>query len=114
MGENATVVFAAFAVVATLACLIVVLPRIKRMWHCVTLGLLLAGITGNLTDRLLRPPSFLHGHVVDFIQLRGFAIFNVADICITVAAGLLIVGSLVWDETKDNQKQQVHAGEDAA
>ncbi len=34
------------------------------------------------------------GHVIDFIQLPYFAIFNVADICITSAAGLLLLISL--------------------
>lgn len=99
MGENATVVFSLFAVLATLVCLCVLLPKISRTWHAITLGLLLAGITGNLVDRVFRPPGPMHGYVVDFIQLRGFAIFNVADMCITAAAALLIIGSLAWEET---------------
>lgn len=51
----------------------------------------MAGISGNLYDRLFRAPGPLLGHVVDFIQLPHFAIFNVADICITTAAGLIIL-----------------------
>lgn len=106
MGENATVVFTVFAIVATLACLIVALPRIRKVWHGITLGLLLAGITGNLVDRLLRPPAPMHGHVVDFIQVPYFAIFNVADICITVAAGLIILGSMLWDRPDGDEPRQ--------
>lgn len=101
MGENATVVFSVFAVVATLVCLFVVLPRVHRAWHGIALGLLLAGITGNLVDRMLQPPSFLHGHVIDFIQVPGFAIMNVADIFITVGAGLVILGSFFWDGQRE-------------
>ncbi len=109
MGENATVVFSVFAIIATLACLLVALPRIVKVWHGWALGLLLAGITGNLVDRVIRPPAPLHGHVVDFLQVPYFAIFNVADICITVAAGLIILGSLLWDE----QPRTSHNGEPA-
>ena len=105
MGESATVVFSLFAIVATALCIFVGLPRITRGWHALTLGLLLAGITGNLVDRIVRPPSVLHGHVVDFIQLRGFAIFNVADICITVAAALLIIASLVGDQRRAEEAE---------
>ena len=59
----------------------------------VAIGWLLAGVAGNLTDRLFRAPGPFEGHVVDFIAVRGFAIFNVADMCITGAAGLLIFWS---------------------
>ena len=45
-----------------------------------------AGITGNLVDRLVRPPGFGRGHVVDFIDYFGLFIGNVADIVIVVAA----------------------------
>ena len=106
MGESATVVFSLFAIIATAACLVVGMPRINRGWHALTLGLLLAGITGNLVDRLVRPPSALHGHVVDFIQLRGFAIFNVADICITAAAALLIMMSLGGEGRRAEQAEE--------
>ena len=56
--------------------------------------LLLSGILGNLTDR------FLHGYVVDFLYFDfGFPpfhpwpAFNVADSCICVAVGLLMLAS---------------------
>jgi signal peptidase II len=58
------------------------------------LGLLLAGIAGNLTDRLFRDPGPLRGHVVDFLQLPHWPIFNVADVCINVAAALIVVQSV--------------------
>ena len=39
-------------------------PRARHLGWTVALGLVIAGILGNLTDRLFRPPGFLHGHVV--------------------------------------------------
>lgn len=91
LGSGSTLALSIFAIVAFVASLVVALPRIRQMSHAVALGLLLAGITGNLHDRLLREPSPLYGHVIDFIQLPYFAIFNIADICITAAAALIII-----------------------
>ena len=62
----------------------------SRLW-AVALGLLLAGVGGNLTDRLLREPGPLRGHVIDFLMLPHWPIFNVADMCINVAAGLILI-----------------------
>jgi signal peptidase II len=57
----------------------------------ISFALLFSGILGNLTDRVLR------GAVTDFlhfyIQNYAWPSFNVADSCICIAAGLLIVGS---------------------
>ena len=54
-------------------------------------GLLLAGVAGNLTDRLFRAPGPLRGHVIDFLMLPHWPVFNVADMCINVAAVLILV-----------------------
>jgi len=62
----------------------------SAVW-AVALGLLLAGIGGNLTDRLFRQPGPLRGHVIDFFQLPHWPVFNVADICIDVGAGLVLL-----------------------
>ncbi len=50
------------------------------------LWLLLAGGVGNMVDRLL------YGYVIDFFEIRlfRFAIFNVADVCLTIAGVILI------------------------
>ena len=50
-----------------------------------------AGVAGNLTDRLFRAPGPLRGHVVDFLMLPHWPVFNVADMCIDVAAVLILV-----------------------
>jgi signal peptidase II len=102
MGAGATIVFSIFAIVATLACLFYALPRITRPWHGVVLGMLMAGITGNLVDRVFQPPAALHGHVIDTFQLRGFAIFNVADVFITCAAVALVAFSFLGDRSAED------------
>ncbi len=96
LGENATVFFALLAVAALVFVSIWMLPKVAvRSWAIAT-GLLLAGIAGNLVDRLFRAPGVFRGHVVDFIQLPYFgAIFNVADMCLTFAAATILVISLV-------------------
>ena len=57
----------------------------------ISFGLLAAGIVGNLTDRILRGAvtDFLHFYVREY----AWPSFNVADSCICIAAGLLIVAS---------------------
>jgi signal peptidase II len=83
-------------VIATVVTVVIV--RISRQlgsrWWALALGLLLGGALGNLGDRLLRAPGFGRGHVVDFIEylrfpFMEFPIFNLADSCIVVAAGLI-------------------------
>jgi len=81
----------AFSAVA----LVVMTEALRRALHNtplrnVLLWLLMAGGLGNLADRLL------FGYVVDFfnIQILHFPIFNVADICLTIAAVFLIVALL--------------------
>ena len=56
-----------------------------------TTGLLLGGVLGNLTDRIFREPSFLNGHVIDWIQIPNWPVFNIADMAISTAAALAFV-----------------------
>lgn len=65
--------------------------RLGSLLWAVALGALLAGVAGNLTDRMLRQPGPLRGHVVDFLMLPDWPIFNLADVFINVAAGLIVV-----------------------
>ena len=65
----------------------------SALW-AVALGLLLAGVAGNLTDRLFREPGPMRGHVVDFLRFPHWPIFNVADVCINIAAVLIVVQAL--------------------
>jgi signal peptidase II len=56
--------------------------------------LVLGGALGNLADRFFRAPGFLRGHVVDFVSVGQFPVFNVADSCITIGAIILVWGTL--------------------
>ena len=88
-----------FIVISSIALLIVVVFLLRRrspdVWRDVSLALLLAGILGNLTDRLL------YGHVIDFLLFdlhipyaHPWPAFNVADSCISIAVVLFIIHSL--------------------
>jgi signal peptidase II len=57
----------------------------------VALGLLLGGALGNITDRLFRDPGPFRGHVVDFIELPSWPVFNLADSAICAAAVLFVL-----------------------
>jgi signal peptidase II len=89
-GTGYTQVFTLLAIAAAIA-VVWLSFRVGSAWWAVAFGLLLAGICGNLTDRLVRSPGFLQGHVVDFLELPHWPIFNVADICIDVAAVMILV-----------------------
>ncbi|HAN70952.1 MAG TPA: signal peptidase II [Actinobacteria bacterium] len=66
--------------------------RLGSLGWAVALGGLLGGLLGNLIDRLTRPPGPGLGYVVDFIQLPYFAVFNIADMFITLsAAGMVLL-----------------------
>jgi signal peptidase II len=82
----------AFTVVA--AAVVVVILRLSRRlaslpW-AVALGLVLGGAVGNLVDRVFRAPGPGRGHVVDFLELPHWPVFNLADSAI-VSAGVLMV-----------------------
>lgn len=94
LGTSMTLALSIFAIVALLACVFIALSKVRTLSQALAVGLMMAGISGNLHDRIFRAPGPLLGHVVDFIQLPHFAIFNVADMCITSAAFLIILLSL--------------------
>lgn len=94
LGTSMTLALSIFAIVALLACVFIALSKVRTFSQALAVGLMMAGISGNLHDRIFRAPGPLLGHVVDFIQLPHFAIFNVADMCITSAAFLIILLSL--------------------
>ena len=89
IGTSMTIVFTAIAV-----CVIVYILRAARnlrsIGWAVALGLLLGGATGNLIDRIFRAPAPFQGHVVDWIELPHWPVFNLADSSIC-CAGVLVV-----------------------
>ncbi len=87
---GSTVLFSLFAL-AVIAAITYIAPRIIHRGWALVLGLLLGGVLGNLSDRIFRSPGFLQGHVIDWIELPHWPIFNVADSAIVVAAGISII-----------------------
>src|SRR6266436_9141206 len=93
--KNNNTFFIAISCVALLFVVsLLVRHRSHDTWRDVSLALLLAGILGNLTDRLL------YGHVIDFLLFdlhvrfaHPWPAFNVADSCISIAVVLFVIDS---------------------
>lgn len=113
--QNNNLFFIAISTVALFLALVLLLGRshaapgkssslwwARDAWRDVSLALLLAGVLGNLTDRLL------YGHVIDFLLfdfgthvpkfLHPWPAFNVADSCICVAVACFIIHSSRQDK----------------
>ena len=87
-----------FIIISSVALVVVATLLARRRqpdpWRDLSLALLLAGILGNLTDRLL------YGHVIDFLLFNlhiryadPWPAFYVADSCISIAVALFIIHS---------------------
>lgn len=66
-------------------------PRVASPWWRLGVAGLMGGAAGNLVDRLMRPPAFGVGHVVDFIATPNFPVFNIADMTIVCSVALMIL-----------------------
>lgn len=95
--KNNNAFFIVLSLIAMLAVLSILLRKRSHpdAWRDLSLALLLAGVMGNLTDRLV------HGHVTDFVLVNlhvrfadPWPAFNVADSCICVAVICFIIHSL--------------------
>ncbi|WP_037177207.1 signal peptidase II [Rhodococcus sp. UNC363MFTsu5.1] len=67
---------------------------LRSPWWALGLGLVLGGALGNLIDRIFRAPGPLQGHVVDFVSVGWWPVFNVADSAIVCGAILLVALTL--------------------
>ena len=94
-GQQFTPVFAVAAILVLGFVAIRLVPRLGHRGWAVALGLLGAGVAGNLTDRLFRTPGIFRGHVVDFLQLPYWPVFNVADMCISASAVMIVVLAII-------------------
>jgi signal peptidase II len=94
MAAGMTVLFTVVAVVVVAAILRLSRRLRSRAW-AVALGLVLGGALGNLVDRMFRAPGPGRGHVVDFLELPHWPVFNLADSSIVAAAVLMIILTLL-------------------
>ena len=88
--QGATVVFTIVAVAVAVVILRSARNLRSRPW-ALSLGLLLGGALGNLTDRLLRSPGIGRGAVVDWIHVIHYPVFNAADSGIVVGGVLAVL-----------------------
>ncbi|MBM7828604.1 signal peptidase II [Microbacterium aurum] len=109
-GEEVTWVFTLVLAAAAVTIVVLAVTRVRSRTWAIVLGLLLGGILGNLTDRLLRDPGFLVGHVVDFINTPWMwlgmnpAIYNVADMFIVtmmIGVALLVLRGRRLDGSRE-------------
>ncbi|QPK78491.1 signal peptidase II [Corynebacterium lizhenjunii] len=89
-GESSTWLFTTIQLLFVLGAAVAV-PHLRDRGQVVGLALIAGGALGNLIDRLFREPGFWFGHVVDFISVGSFAVFNVADAAITCGVVVFIV-----------------------
>lgn len=93
--QNNNTFFIGLSVVALVAMVIFAKrAAFADRWMAIGGALLIAGILGNLVDRIV------HGHVIDFLLVdlhvwpaNPWPVFNVADSCICIAAGLFVIRS---------------------
>ena len=93
LAQGATIIFTFFAILVVGAIAYYSIKITSVGWSIV-LGLALGGILGNLTDRIFRAPGFFTGHVIDWIQLPNWPVFNLADSAIVVAASIAVILSI--------------------
>lgn len=81
---------------------LILFRKVKSRWRLASTTLLIGGGVGNLIDRI-----FNDGLVVDFIDFRliNFPIFNFADICAVVGAGIIIV-SVILEEVREHKAKK--------
>lgn len=125
MGTDHTWIFTLIQA-AVLVFALVTFRKLGGSWLWVLgLGGLAGGVAGNLTDRLFRAPSlvdgsfvnFGQGHVVDFISVPQFAIFNIADsfiVCSIILLCALMVFGINMDGSREAKKPKKTMDQDEA
>jgi signal peptidase II len=97
MFQRFGMVFTVLAFIVSIA-ILYYYPQVPRNEWAIRLAMamMLGGAVGNLIDRLTL------GTVTDFISLGTFAVFNVADACISVGTAILILA--VWVSERKQKK----------
>lgn len=101
--SNQPINFAALSI-GSIVIILVLLHLFFKKIPWLPVSLILGGAVGNIIDR------YLYGYVVDFIKVGSFYVFNVADACITIGAGILFI--IVLKEQKMEAKKEISSSED--
>ncbi|WP_293768764.1 signal peptidase II [uncultured Corynebacterium sp.] len=99
-GEGSTWLFTTIQLLFVVGAAIAA-PRITDRGQAIGLAMIAGGALGNLTDRLFRAPGFWFGHVVDFISVGDFAVFNIADASITCGVLVFVVFMFLADRREE-------------
>src|SRR5699024_6554056 len=91
IGIEYTWVFSIIQAVGLIIVLYLIFRKARTLPWLLTLGALGGGIAGNLTDRLFRVPSFGFCHLIHFIAVHYFAIFDIPDSFIVVSIIIIVL-----------------------
>jgi signal peptidase II len=115
IGASATIVFTLIAA-AVIVFILRTARKLRSLPWAITLGLLLGGATGNLSDRIFRSPGLFRGDVVDWIEWPHWPVFNLADsaiVCGGVLAVLMAILGLRMDGTREARSAEPAPAEPA-
>ncbi len=96
---NGEIFLAVSGLISLVLLAVLLVGRVRGRLVRFGMSIVLAGAVGNLIDRLL------YGYVLDFFEIRGFPVFNLADACITVGAGLIILDVLIGGGRHRSRRQ---------
>ncbi|WKD60801.1 Lipoprotein signal peptidase [Corynebacterium ciconiae DSM 44920] len=102
MGQNHTWVFTTLQLGFVLGALYFGRSMVHRP-QIIGVALIAGGALGNLIDRLFRAPGFFVGHVVDYISIGNFAVFNLADSAITIGV-VVVIAALFFEPEPSKEK----------
>ena len=97
--------FIGMLAIVVIAILIFTLRKQSSVISLVATGCIIGGAIGNVLDRVFRGSGFMDGAVVDFIDLRWWPVFNVADIGI-VCGAIAVAYSMIVSQPEEIEGTQ--------
>ncbi|MGV0432398.1 signal peptidase II [uncultured Corynebacterium sp.] len=104
MGQDLTWLITAIQLAFVIGALVFA-HRLHNRWEVLGIALIAGGALGNLIDRLFRPPGFWFGHVVDYISVGDFAVFNLADTAINIGVAVFILALFFAKDEEDTAEK---------
>lgn len=97
--------FIGMLAIVVIAILLLTMRKQGNVVSVIATGCIIGGALGNVVDRVFRGSGFMGGAVVDFIDLRWWPVFNVADIgivcgAIAVAYSMIVSQPEVFEGTE--------------
>ena len=97
--------FIGMLAILVIAILVATMRKQSNTMSLVATGCIVGGATGNVLDRVFRGTGFMDGAVVDFIDLRWWPVFNVADIGI-VCGAIAVAYSMIVSQPEEIEGTQ--------